>query len=40
MYFISSLHANFHRANFRAEVFSKTAQNYRIHGPKLSIVTL
>lgn len=40
MYSIRSLHANFHRANFRAEVFSKTAKTHRMHGPKLSIVTL
>ena len=40
MYSISSLHANFHRANFRAKAFSKTAKIHRIHGPKLSIVTL
>jgi hypothetical protein len=40
MYSICSLHANSHRANFRAEVFPKTAKTQRIHGPKLSIVTL
>ena len=40
MYSISSLHANFHRANFCAEALSKIAKNHRIHGPKLSIVTL
>ena len=40
MYSISSLHANFHRANFSAEAFPKTAKTHWIHGSKLSIVTL
>jgi len=40
MYSIRSLHANSHSANFRAEVFPKTAKIQRIHGLKLSIVTL
>jgi hypothetical protein len=40
MYSIRSLHANSHRANFRAEVFPKTAKTQGIHGLKLSIVTL
>jgi hypothetical protein len=40
MYSIRSLHANSHRANFRGVAFLKTASTQRIHGLKLSIVTL
>lgn len=40
MYPIRSLHANSHRADFREVAFPKTAKTHRMHGPKLSIVTL